>query len=259
MLISVIIITLNEFETLLHTINSIRSNFRFNSSENFDLEIIVSDGGSDDGTYKLAQANADKTIRVSRGRSNQLNNGAQIANGEILLFVHGDTIMPEHSILEIRNIMTNPLVSGGGFEKSWLWSPNVRLTGFLNFASRLWEDIGNWLVRLLKTFPGDNAIFVRKKLFDVLNGYAPIWICEDFDFIRRLKKLNRKRKGKLVLIRSKVKTSARRFEVYGFFKTVIYWVFIYTLWRLGMASERLNYIFTTNFPSKRMKRTILKF
>jgi hypothetical protein len=104
-----------------------------------------------------------------------------------------------------------------------------------------WQGLGNWLVRLLRTFPGDNAIFVRKRVFEELKGFSYLWICEDFDFIRRLKRYGRK---KIRYIGSTVLTSTRRFERYGFFNTIFSWFFIYWLWRLGMPQNSLKYRFT---------------
>ena len=133
--------------------------------------------------------------------------------------------------------MKDPEKVGGGFKKNWNWHPIIKRTKFLKVMTYFWEGMGNWLVRLLKTFPGDNAIFCRKHIFEELNGFNPLWICEDFDFSRRLKKYGRR---KVICIPSAVMTSTRRFEKYGFFKILFIWFFIYWLWRLGMEPDRLK-------------------
>jgi len=240
MIISVIIITLNEREYIQGTIESIKRAIKFMSYKGLSVEIILSDGGSTDGTLELAKSLADKVISSPKGRFLQLNNGVTEANGDILLFLHADTILPKEAILYIVYNMRNPYILGGGFEKKWKWISNTKLSYFLKIAVFLWTEIGNFLVRELKTFPGDNAIFVRKEAFFDLNGFTPLWICEDFDFVHRLKKYSKKGRHKIICVKKHVTTSARRLEKYGFFKTTIKWFVIYFLWRFGMSPEDLK-------------------
>lgn len=257
MLVSIIIITLNEAENIEETIKKARLAARFPSGNVVPIEIIVSDGGSTNGTLEIAQKIADKLIIGPRGRYLQLNRGAKQAKGDILLFLHADTILPEGAIIRIIYELENPNIIGGGFKKYWNWNPNVKLSSFLKFASFLWQGLGNWLVRLLKTFPGDNAIFVRKSIYEELKGFQSLWICEDFDFSRRLKKLGKKR---FIYIRSAVLTSTRRYEKCGFLYINLVWFWIYWLWRLGMSQKRLKVKFEKfmTIPEKNYKR-YLKF
>lgn len=240
MKISVIIITLNEREYIQGTIESIKRAIKYKSQKRLEVEIIISDGGSTDGTLEIAKNLADKVISSPKGRFLQLNNGVTEANGDILLFLHADTILHKEAILYIVYNMRNPRISGGGFEKKWEWISNTKLSYRLKIAVFLWTEIGNFLVRELKTFPGDNAIFVRKDAFTDLKGFAPLWICEDFDFVHRLKKYSKKRRNKIICVKKHVTTSARRLEKYGFFKTTIKWFVIYFLWRFGMSPENLK-------------------
>jgi hypothetical protein len=136
--------------------------------------------------------------------------------------------------------MKDSKATGGSFKKYWNWEQEIKRSSFLKFMNYWWQGIGNWLVRLMKTIPGDNAIFVRKSLFEELDGFSDLWICEDFDFIKRLKRYGRKN---VVYIRSAVLTSARRFEKYGYLRTFFYWFFIYWFWWLGMSSAGLEYRF----------------
>jgi len=237
MLVSIIVITLNEAKNIEETIEKARIAARFPSGNTVPIEIIVSDGGSTDGTLEIARKVADKVITGPSGRCTQLNAGANQAKGDILLFLHADTILPEGAIIRILYRLRNPKLIGGGFKKHWNWNPLVKRSSFLRFANFWWQGLGNWLVRLLRTFPGDNAIFVRKSIYKELKGFRLLWICEDFDFSRRLKKYGKKR---FIYIHSAVLTSTRRYEKSGFFYINVIWFRIYWLWRLGMSQERLK-------------------
>jgi len=244
MLVSIIIITLNEAENIELTIKQARLAAIFSLGKSIPIEIIVSDGGSTDGTLEIAQKLADKVLKGPRGRYLQLNAGAKQANGDILLFLHADTILPKDAIIRIFYRSGDAKVIGGGFKKDWNWNPKVKRSSFLKFVNYWWQGLGNWLVRLLRTFPGDNAIFVRKSIYKEINGFRPLWICEDFDFSRRLKKYGKRR---FIYIPSPVLTSTRRYEKHGFFYTNFIWFWIYWLWRLGMSQERLRVKFKKYF------------
>jgi rSAM/selenodomain-associated transferase 2 len=237
MLVSIIIITLNEIENLQNTIIAVKDASQINAEQNIPIEIIISDGGSTDGTIELAKKLADKLVIGRPSRYKQLNDGAYLARGDILLFLHADTILPKDALISIISNMKDISKIGGGFKKNWNWNPILKRTSFLKFMNYIWEGMGNWLVRLFKLFPGDNAIFVRKSIFEELNGFKPLWICEDFDFSRRLKKYGRR---KIICIPSSVLTSTRRFEKYGFFRVIVNWFFIYSFWRFGMSQDRLK-------------------
>ncbi|NVM19753.1 MAG: glycosyltransferase family 2 protein [Candidatus Lokiarchaeota archaeon] len=244
MIVSIIIITLNEIENIEETINKVRLAARFPSGKVLPIEIIVSDGGSTDGTIELAKNLVDKVIIGPKGRYLQLNTGAKQAKGDILLFLHADTILPKGAIIRIIYRLKNPNIIGGGFKKNWNWNPMIKRSSFLKFAAFWWQGLGNWLVRLLRTFPGDNAIFVRKSIYEELKGFRPLWICEDFDFSRRLKKYN---KDRFICIHSAVLTSTRRYETYGFFYVIFFWFWIYWFWRLGMSQKQLEVKFKNVF------------
>jgi glycosyltransferase involved in cell wall biosynthesis len=257
MFVSIIIITLNEIDNIERTINSARLSAKSSSGNSFPIEILVSDGGSTDGTVKKAKELADKLVIGRSGRYLQLNNGAKQAKGDILLFLHADTLLPKGAIMRILHELKDPKIIGGGFKKNWNWNPHVQRSRFLKFINYFWEAMGNWLVRIFRSFPGDNAIFVRKSFFEELNGFKSLWICEDFDFIHRLKKYG---KDRVVYIPIPVLTSSRRFEKYGFIKVVIIWFLIYFLWRLGMKDDRLKVRFNkySTIPEKGDK-TFMRF
>ena len=118
MIVSIIIITLNEVENIEETVSKIRLATRFPSGKVLPIEIIVSDGESTDGTIELAKKLADKVIIGPKGRYLQLNRGAKQASGDILLFLHADTILPKGAIIRIIYRLKNPNIIGGGFKKN---------------------------------------------------------------------------------------------------------------------------------------------
>ena len=250
LLVSIIIITLNEAKNLESTIESSRNAALMSRGRKLPIEVIVSDGGSIDGTLELAEAFADRIVHSQKGRYMQLNAGAKASKGDILLFLHADTILPRGAILRIVKRFQDSKVLGGAFKKDWAWSPNITLSSFLNFSVKFWQGFGNWLTQLVKEFPGDNAFFIKREVFDQLNGFSPMWICEDLDLSRRLLKYSKKiernffkkisYKNKIAYIRTPVKTSTRRFETYGFFKSVYMWFKIYLLWRAGFSPDQLR-------------------
>ena len=257
MLVSIIIITLNEAENIEETIKNSRLAALLPSGKQIPIEIIVSDGGSTDETLTIAQKLADIVISGPRGRYLQLNNGAKQARGDILLFLHADTLLPRDAIIQILIRLNNPLFIGGAFKKYWNWDPTVKRSSFLKFVSFLWLKYDNWQVSVLKAFPGDNAIFVRKDIFEEINGFRPLWICEDLDFSKRLKKYGKKRS---IYIDSAVFTSTRRFERYGFFNVIFTWLRIFWFWRLGLSPGSLKTKFNKyqSAPEKGNK-TYLRF
>ncbi|MHA2288404.1 MAG: TIGR04283 family arsenosugar biosynthesis glycosyltransferase [Promethearchaeota archaeon] len=270
LLVSIIIITLNEQDNLESVLKSLMNATLTSKGKQLPTEIIVSDGGSTDGTIKLAESYADKVIHSQKSRYMQLNNGAKASKGDILLFLHADTNLPRGAIVRILNRFKDPKVIGGAFKKSWDWSPNIILSKFLSFATKFWEGFGNWLTQLIKEFPGDNAFFIKRKVFDELGGFSAMWICEDFDLSRRLLKYSKqteknflekiKYKKKIAYIRTPVKTSTRRFEIYGFFRTVYFWFKIYWLWRAGFTQNQLRKLVPKYITTPQsIKRSFLMF
>jgi rSAM/selenodomain-associated transferase 2 len=253
-LISIIIITLNEEKYLESTIKSVRESAKLKSGKNIPIEIIVSDGGSEDNTVEIAEKLVEKVIIGTRGRFRQLNIGAKEAISEILLFLHADTIIPKEGLLSIIYFLQSPKIVGGCFKKHWDWNKeqiNPKLIKFFNF---FWQGFGNWSVNLLKIFPGDNAIFIKKKIFEQMNGYSPMWICEDFDLSKRLKNYGKK---VIKYIPFPVSTSTRRFEKSGFIRTIWLWCWIYLLWRIGMTQTGLWHQYKCFLNLKRTHERIL--
>lgn len=193
-------------------------------------EIIVADGASEDGTARLAAEAGARVVRTARrGRSLQMNAGAALARGEWLVFLHADTLLPAGAWTALVAAAEAGRTDFGGFRRRW--SPPSRLL-----------DAGSWLAawrgRIAKIFLGDQAIFVRRALFERAGGYEPILLFEDVELCRRLRRMGR---GKL--LEAAVVTSRRRFEAEGDIRR---WARNAALWlrySLGADPDRLARIY----------------
>jgi len=200
-LISVIIPVLNEERDLARCLASV-------TSQTFPFEIIIVDGGSTDESVKIAGKYPVKVIESETGRWYQMNKGAEIASGAILLFLHADSRLPPNAFEKIRNAVAGGL-GGGAFTLTY--EPSSFWLAFGVF----W---GNALIWATREFQGDRAIFCHRKVFDKLHGYKNLELMEDLDFSVRMKKAG----FRTIQIPGPVVTSSRRFEgVNGL--TVFYW------------------------------------
>jgi rSAM/selenodomain-associated transferase 2 len=170
-------------------------------------ELILVDGGSDDTTVPLSEPFVDQTIRSSKGRSRQMNNGAMAAKGEILLFLHIDTLLPEGADRLIVNGMEREMKSWGRFD--------VRLSG-RHPLFRVVDWLMNWRSRITGIATGDQAIFVQKKLFSTVGGFPDIDLMEDIALSKRLKGYSLP-----CCLWHRVITSSRRWEKKGIARTIL--------------------------------------
>ena len=217
-MLSIIVPTLNEQQTIATTL------FALQPLRGRGVEVIVVDGGSEDSTIRLASSLCDHVIVARRGRASQMNAGAREANGDKLLFLHSDTILPEDALEAIEQVFTAPGCVWGRFDVK-IQSPLRVLTGvafMMNLRSR-WTGIAT----------GDQAIFVKRSAFDRIGGFAAISLMEDIALSKSLKRLSSP-----ACIRAKVTTSGRRWEKNGIVRTVL------LMWRL-----RLSYYWGTD-PSR---------
>ncbi|MGV3772073.1 MAG: TIGR04283 family arsenosugar biosynthesis glycosyltransferase [Verrucomicrobiales bacterium] len=200
-MISVIIPAWNEAEHLPETLERMAS---FKPAH----EIILVDAGSVDATVSIAQEHGGQVVlsRI-RQRAHQLNLGAGRATGDILLFLHADTVLPQRAFERINEAFEHPKVVGGGFRRYFL-SESI----FLQLTCRL-TYVRN---RAIGWHLGDQAMFASATAFQKLGGFREMDRFEDLDFSRRLKKL-----GKLTTIPNPVLTSGRRFEQKGPFRTTV--------------------------------------
>jgi rSAM/selenodomain-associated transferase 2 len=178
-------------------------------------ELIVADGGSQDRTPMLAQSLADQIIISPQGRAAQMNAGASKARGDILWFLHADSVPPPDAIDLIRAALSHPNRHWGRFD--------VRLSG-RHPALRMVETLMNIRSRLTGIATGDQGIFVRRALFEQIGGYPSIALMEDIALSRLLKQ-----HGPPVCLRQPLQTSSRRWERDGIARTVL------LMWRLRLA------------------------
>lgn len=224
MTISVIIPTLNETHTIAETLSH-------TSRLGFD-ELIVVDGGSTDGTTAIAEAHTSgaRVITAPRGRARQLNVGAQASTGDILVFLHADTHLPVTAKQQIAVAFTNDDTVGGRFDVRFDRSSALGhiISTLMNWRSR-WSGIAT----------GDQAIFVRRRTFDQLGGFADIPLMEDIDFSRRLKRM-----GRLAMLPDRVVTSFRRWDADGPIKTIVLMWSLRFLYWVGVSPQQLQRFYT---------------
>jgi rSAM/selenodomain-associated transferase 2 len=194
-------------------------------------EVIVADGGSTDGTPALAAAGADRVIAAPRGRARQMNAGAAAARGEVLLFLHADTRLPPGGDRRVRQALDSG-AQWGRFD--------VRIVGDGGGDSAMFPVIAalmNLRSRLSGIATGDQAIFMRRPLFEQLGGYAEQPLMEDVELCRRLKALPAA--GAPACLRERVATSGRRWLSHGVWRTIVLmWRLRWRYWR-GASPEQL--------------------
>lgn len=201
--------TLNEAEGIVLTLQSLQL-FR---SEGHEL--IVVDAGSDDNTVALAKPLADQVISSERGRAMQMNAGAKLARGDILLFIHADTTLPENAM----TLMCEGLQQTG---KCW-GRFDLRLSG-RQLLLRIVERLINLRSRLTGIASGDQAIFIRRGRFLVIDGFPEIPLMEDISISRTLKFYSDP-----LCLKQPVLTSSRRWEQHGIIRTIL------LMWRLRLS------------------------
>jgi len=181
-------------------------------------EIIFADGGSNDGTAELIARNGGMVVQSpQKGRANQMNHGAEAATGEILWFLHADSLPPADALSQIKEVL------GKGY----------RIGCFrLRFNSKhpfmlIHALLSNQRVRVLNIAFGDQGIFLQKSLFEELGGYAPIPLMEDY----KLSMDARKAGYSIGMATGKIITSARRYQLNGRLRT---------MWRMQMLQRRFR-------------------
>jgi rSAM/selenodomain-associated transferase 2 len=223
MKISVIIPTLNERENVPETLRALAA-----LSDLY--EIIVVDGGSDDGTREWLSHHLPANGRMMdgpRGRGNQLNTGAEAATGDVVLFLHADTRLPTDAVRGITELLANADVAAGGF--------CVRFLEDEPWILRVVEAGINFRTRLFRSPTGDQAIFARRTAYVAAGGFAEWPIFEDVDFIHRLKRV-----GRFVIIPAQVTTSARRYVTWGVLRTVLLMYALRVGFWMGVSPFRLH-------------------
>lgn len=195
--ISVVVPTLNEAPWIARTLAHARREY----SREW-LEIIVSDGGSTDGTGREVPVGV-RLVTGARGRAAQMNLGVAHARGRILLFCHADTLMPKGWAEAVERALHQPGVLGGGFQPRF--EPTRGLTLRLLNWPRPLKYPAHWLL-----FYGDQALFCHRSAFEQAGGFPEQPIMEDLEFARSLSRM-----GRLVRLPCRVNTSSRRFLARG--------------------------------------------
>ena len=215
-LISVVIPTLNEAGCVQAAIAS---------ADGEGIEVIVADGGSEDGTVALAQAAGARVIASPDGRALQQNHGAAVGHGDAFLFLHADTLLPPCWAEEVRAILADPAVALGAFKLS--------LAGATR-AERVIAWAANRRAHWLGLPYGDQALFLRRETFDRLGGFQPLPIMEDWDLARRAR-----RHGRVLLADAAVVTSPRRWRRLGPVRTTLINAAMVAGFTIGMGPDRL--------------------
>jgi len=228
--ISVVIPTLNEERSLPTTLaRAVQLGFD---------EVIVVDGGSQDRTREIVteltagpiEGSPVTLLTAPPGRAPQMNAGAAASRGEVLLFLHADTLLPPDARAAIERALEDPEYVGGRFD---VWFDRDSLLGrligrMINLRSR-WTGMAT----------GDQAMFVRRSAFERLRGFSDIPIMEDVDLSRRLKRI-----GRMAALRSRVVTSFRRWDTCGPIRTVaLMWALRFLYW-VGISPGTLTRLYT---------------
>jgi rSAM/selenodomain-associated transferase 2/rSAM/selenodomain-associated transferase 1 len=211
--ISVIIPALNEAKQLPNTLELVR--------DGFNVEVIVVDGGSTDGTRLIAP----ETLTCLQGRAAQQNTGARAATGELFLFLHADTELPDCWDGIIRETLSDPSVALGAFS----FKVKEQMRG-LKFV----EDTVNWRSRARKQPYGDQGLFMRRATFEQAGGFPDMPIMEDYALVRSLRRL-----GKIITVPEAALTSGRRWRQHGMFKVTAVNKLMILGYHLGVSLERL--------------------
>lgn len=215
--ISVIIPAVNEAQTIAQAIES--------ASGGADVEVIVVDGGSHDGTRQIARATGAQVISSAAGRGHQMNAGAATARGSILLFLHADTLLPVGFQRDVCEVLARREVSAGAFHlriaapgRSFRW-----IERFVRYRSSI-----------LQRPYGDQAMFFKAETFRQVGGFPDWPIMEDYELMRRLRCI-----GRIAIAPMPVTTSARRWLTNGVWRTTLMNQVCIVARRIGVSPESL--------------------
>ena len=225
---SIIIPTLNEEKTIqscLLALQSLRN----------ESEIIIVDGDSIDNTRILASPLADKVIISAKGRAKQMNNGARQAIGDVLIFLHADTCLPENALQLIQQEISR-YGQWGRFD--------IQLSGN-PFMLKVIAQMMNWRSRLTGIATGDQVIFVKRLVFEKAGQYPEINLMEDIALCTALKKISPP-----ICLKNKVISSGRRWEHNGIYKTILLMWSLRLRYFFGADPQTLAYLYNNGSFTK---------
>jgi rSAM/selenodomain-associated transferase 2 len=214
--VSIIIPTLNEEGHIAATIRALR--------RQGPQEILVVDGGSSDSTRSQA-ADADRVVSAPRGRGVQMNAGAALAGGDVLLFLHADCGLEDGALAEAEPLLRGTNVSAGCFRM------RVTAPGMLY---RSIDACATARVRLTGLVYGDQGLFLRRSLFERIGGFAPVGLMEDVLISQRLR-----REGRIVVARRRILVSPRRWQKVGLVRQTLRNWTLTGLAAVGVSPDRL--------------------
>ena len=221
--ISIVIPTLNEAATITKILANIHPLP--------NVEVIIVDGGSIDHTIKLAQASGVRVLSSPKGRAHQMNVGAKAATGEILLFLHADTVLPSGFEQMVRSTLQPPIdkqlpitIAGAFTLKIDDPMPSLRWIEWMVTWRSKWRQMPY----------GDQAIFLTAETFRSISGFVEMPIMEDFELIKRLQRL-----GRIEILAAPVLTSARRWLQRGIWQTTLINQAIIIGYSIGISPDRL--------------------
>lgn len=216
--LSIVIPTFNEAEAIGGTLDALA---RLQGRK----EVIVADGGSLDATIEIARRRGVRVITAERGRGSQMHAGASIARGQVLWFLHADTIPPADAPQQIIEALKSPEVVLGNFTITF--DGQSRAARFLTWLYPHLRKIGLCY--------GDSAIFLRRETYERVGGFRPFPIFEDLELVKRLR-----RSGRMVHLASAVVCSSRRFERRSFVLQFTRWSMMHVLYWLGVNPHLLG-------------------
>ena len=225
-LISIIIPTLNEADTLDPTLHHVRR-------QEAPFEVIVVDGGSEDGTRALARSQGATVLQAPQGRATQMNHGAEEATGSVFLFLHADSVLPPNGLALIRNALTAPTTSSGTFQLQFD-TPTPLLRCYA------WCTHWPW-IRLCF---GDRGQFAERPAFEAVGGFPEWPIFEDLELAARLHA-----HGGFRFLDTAVTTSARRFRRHGLVRQQLRNLYLWSHYMWGTDPERVAHLYHDSAPN----------
>jgi len=219
MTVSIIIPALNEADVIECTLDAVRS-------QPGPKEIIVVDGGSSDDTAQRAAPHA-AVVEAPRGRAHQMNRGAERASGDVLWFLHADTLPPPHALDRIRQAVRQPEVESGIFQLSF--DRDAPLLQLYSWCTR-WP----WI----RIAFGDRGLFTTRAAFEAVGGFPEWPVFEDLELADRLHQ-----RGTFRFLPQAVTTSARRFRSHGMLRQQVRNLYLWTHYMMGTAPERVAHLY----------------
>ena len=202
-----------------------------------NAEIIIVDGTQENDTLRAIRSNSVIKISSEQGRAKQMNAGASVARGEILIFLHADTELPIHALRKIGSFIEQTEYVGGAFDLD------------IKSDKRIFKVIGTLssLRSRLNRIPfGDQAIFIRREYFNRIGRYKEIPLMEDVELLRRIKKSG----DRIRIFRDRVMTSPRRWEKEGvIYCTLRNWV-LQALYLLGVSPEKFTNFYKSDYRGR---------